>query len=473
MLPDNATVGGISQQGYKIGETVEFTVTPESGYSVVKVTVNGEEVTATAGTYSFIVSENTSQIAIVVETAEILIVPHVQAQNAAVNGLKESYKIGEKLAFTVTVDDGYKLVGVMVNGSPVAADGEGNYSYEITADVSAINIVVTTQTVASAGIVPQVSAENASVEGIESGRAYASGETVEFTVSPSRGYRVVKVTLNGEEIVAGESGYSYTVQDSDTAIVIVVQTELISLETAVTVTPEGSAEVSGYELSYGIDDVVTFTVTANAGYEITRVTVNGYEVTAYDSEYSYTVKDTDSAVEIVVETAKKQVPVIQNAENATLGGLEESYTFGENVQFTVTSGTGYEVTEVKVNDSVIEAVEGTYSYTVLPGDTQITIAVTTQLITLTPELGEVDGATVNGLEESYNIGNIVTFTITTEEYVTVDSVTVNGEVVTEQDGTYSYVIKESDRELTIAVATTRHAVKNTGVCPLQTERLRS
>lgn len=454
---ENATVGGISQQGYKIGETVEFTVTAESGYSVVKVTVNGEEVTATAGKYSFLVSENTSQIAIVVETAEILIVPQVQAQNAAVNGLKENYKIGETLAFTVSVDDGYKLVGVMVNGSTVAADGAGNYSYEITADVSAINIVVTTQTVASAGIVPQISAENASVEGIESGRAYASGETVEFTVSPSRGYRVVKVTLNGEEIVAVESGYSYTVQDSDTAIVIIVQTELISLETSVTVTPEGSAEVGGYELTYGIDDAVTFTVTANAGYEITRVTVNGYDVTASDNVYSYTVKDTDSAVEIVVETAKKQLTVSKTVTNATLGGLKESYTFGENVQFTVTPETGYEVTEVKVNDSVIKAVEGTYSYTVLPEDTQITITVTTQLIALTPELDEGDGATVNGLEESYNIGNTVTFTITTEEYVTVDSVTVNGEVVTEQDGTYSYVIKESDRKLTIAVATTRHA----------------
>ena len=246
-------------------------------------------------------------------------------------------------------------------------------------------------------------------------------------------------------------------QDSDTAIVIIVQTELISLETSVTVTPEGSAEVGGYELAYGIDDAVTFTVTANAGYEITRVTVNGYDVTASDNVYSYTVKDTDSAVEIVVETAKKQLTVSKTVTNATLDGLKESYTFGENVQFTVTPETGYEVTEVKVNDSVIKAVEGTYSYTVLPEDTQITITVTTQLITLTPELGEIDGATVNGLEESYNIGNTVMFTITTEEYVTVDSVTVNGEAVTEQDGTYSYVIKESDIKLTIAVATTRHA----------------
>ena len=453
----NATIGGISLQGYKIGETVEFTVTPDSGYSVVKVTVNGEEVTATAGKYSFLVSETTSQIAIAVETVEISIVPQVQAQNATVNGLKENYKIGETLTFTVTVDDGYKLVGVMVNGSAITADEGGNYSYEIVADVSAVNIVVTTQTVASAGIVPQISAENASVEGIESGRAYASGETVEFTVSPSRGYRVVKVTLNGEEIVAGESGYSYTVQDSDTAIVIVVQTELISLETAVTVTPEGSAEVSGYELSYGIDDAVTFTVTANAGYEITGVTVNGYDVTASDNVYSYTVKDTDSAVEIVVETSKKQLTVSKTVTNATLGGLKESYTFGENVQFTVTPETGYEVTEVKVNDNVIEAVEGAYSYTVLPEDTQINVTVTTQIIALTPELDEGDGAAVNGLEESYNIGNTVTFTISTEEYVTVDSVTVNGDVVAEQDGTYSYVIKESDRKLTIAVATTRHA----------------
>lgn len=453
----NATIGGISLQGYKIGETVEFTVTPDSGYSVVKVTVNGEEVTATAGKYSFLVSENTLQIAIVVETAEILIVPQVQAQNATVNGLKVNYKIGETLTFTVTVDDGYKLVGVMVNGSAITADEGGNYSYEIVADVSAVNIVVTTQTVASAGIVPQVSAENVAVEGIESGKAYASGETLTFTVSPSRGYRVVKVTLNGEEIVAGGSGYSYTVQDSDTAIVIVVQTELISLETSVTVTPEGSAVVEGYELAYGIDDVVTFTVKANAGYEMTRVTVNGYEVTASDNVYSYTVKDTDSAVEIVVETSKKQLTVSKTVTNATLGGLKESYTFGETVQFTVTPETGYEVTEIKVNDNVIEAVEGAYSYTVLPEDTQINVTVTTQLIALTPELDEGDGATVVGLEESYNIGETVTFTLTTEEYVTVDSVTVNGDPVTEQDGTYSYVIKESDRELTIAVTTTRHA----------------
>lgn len=453
----NATIGGISLQGYKIGETVEFTVTPDSGYSVVKVTVNGEEVTATAGKYSFLVSENTLQIAIVVETAEILIVPQVQAQNATVNGLKVNYKIGETLTFTVTVDDGYKLVGVMVNGSAITADEGGNYSYEIVADVSAVNIVVTTQTVASAGIVPQVSAENVAVEGIESGKAYASGETLTFTVSPSRGYRVVKVTLNGEEIVADESGYSYTVQDSDATIVIVVQTELISLETSVTVTPEGSAVVEGYELAYGIDDVVTFTVKANAGYEMTRVTVNGYEVTASDNVYSYTVKDTDSAVEIVVETSKKQLTVSKTVTNATLGGLKESYTFGETVQFTVTPETGYEVTEVKVNDNVIEAVEGAYSYTVLPEDTQINVTVTTQLIALTPELDEGDGAAVNGLKESYNIGNTVTFTISTEEYVTVDSVTVNGDSVTAQEGTYSYVIKESDRELTIAVTTTRHA----------------
>ena len=453
----NATIGGISLQGYKIGETVEFTVTPDSGYSVVKVTVNGEEVTATAGKYSFLVSENTLQIAIVVETAEILIVPQVQAQNATVNGLKVNYKIGETLTFTVTVDDGYKLVGVMVNGSAITEDEGGNYSYEIVADVSAVNIVVTTQTVASAGIVPQVSAENVAVEGIESGKAYASGETLTFTVSPSRGYRVVKVTLNGEEIVAGGSGYSYTVQDSDTAIVIVVQTELISLETSVTVTPEGSAVVEGYELAYGIDDVVTFTVKANAGYEMTRVTVNGYEVTASDNVYSYTVKDTDSAVEIVVETSKKQLTVSKTVTNATLGGLKESYTFGETVQFTVTPETGYEVTEIKVNDNVIEAVEGAYSYTVLPEDTQINVTVTTQLIALTPELDEGDGATVVGLEESYNIGNTVTFTITTEEYVTVDSVMVNGDSVTEQDGTYTYVVKDSDRQLTITVSTTRLA----------------
>lgn len=62
-------------------------------------------------------------------------------------------------------------------------------------------------------------------------------------------------------------------------------------------------------------------------------------------------------------------------ENATVAGLPESMTVREDnaeISFTVTPDEGYVVTEVKIGETTLEAVEGTYT-TTLEGDATITV----------------------------------------------------------------------------------------------------
>ena len=169
--------------------TVEFTVTPESGYRVTKVTVNGEEVTLTEGRYSYQLKTDATSANITVETEEIIIVPETKAENATVNGLAASYNPGETVQFTVTAAVGYRVVSVTANGELLTAEG-GRYSYALAEGAETLDIAIVTEEII---IVPVILVENATVGGI-SQQGYKIGEMVEFTVTAESGYSVVNVT---------------------------------------------------------------------------------------------------------------------------------------------------------------------------------------------------------------------------------------------------------------------------------------
>jgi len=65
---ENATVDGISAGEVSVGETLNFTVTADPGYSVTNVTANGTTLTPEAGTYTYTVGNE--NVAIVVLTKQ-------------------------------------------------------------------------------------------------------------------------------------------------------------------------------------------------------------------------------------------------------------------------------------------------------------------------------------------------------------------------------------------------------------------
>ena len=67
------TITGV-KNNYMAGETVEFTLTTEKFYEVERVTVNGEEITASGGKYSYTLPADATSVNIVVTTTQTAVV---------------------------------------------------------------------------------------------------------------------------------------------------------------------------------------------------------------------------------------------------------------------------------------------------------------------------------------------------------------------------------------------------------------
>ncbi len=145
--------------------------------------------------------------------------------------------------------------------------------------------------------------------------------------------------------------------------------------------------------------------------------------------------------EYVYMTAVTRVsrPIAVTIENATTT-LPDSAPIESTVTFTVTASEGYEIVSVKVNDNIIAAVDGTYSFVV--GETNA-VEVTIQKITPKHQVsvnGDVEGYTVttdNGITlpgEVYE--GTLKFTVTAPEGYQVATVSVGDTVLTLGDDGY-------------------------------------
>ena len=100
-------------------------------------------------------------------------VSYEESQQYTINGLKESYEAGEKVTFTVTVNDNTKQVSsVRVNGEKVSPDKDGKYSFDMPAENARIRVTL-------------VDADSLALSAFYSGNPMV-GETVAVAVSVSQ-----------------------------------------------------------------------------------------------------------------------------------------------------------------------------------------------------------------------------------------------------------------------------------------------
>ena len=291
--------------------------------------------------------------------------------------------------------------------------------------------------------------------------------TITATLAPN--YEIVAIKVNGEALTAVEGVYSVTVTE---AIEITVELKEIKfatvtfgeVENGTLTVKDGTADVAT-GASVKVGTVLTITATANSGYKVSAVKVNGTAITGN----TYTVLDTDTAVAITVETAVYTQEDIVNdayklAADTTLGeftltgvivSVDTAYDSGyKNVTVTIVvegltdkpikcfrlKGEGADV--IAVNDTI--TVTGTiknYGGTV-EFDSGCTF--TDRVIgnsTISVAENSSDKATVTFENASGANGTNVNFTVAVSEGYELVSVKVNGVVVEAVDGTYTATFK--------------------------------
>lgn len=289
-LPDidinisNAEHGSINGENtVAFGEDYTFTVIPDDCYQIGTVTVNGNAVTLDANN-SYTIQNVTTEQTINATFTQISYTITASAGNGGTisNVGSTSVNCGDDITYTITPDEGYMISDIEVDGQSVGSEN----SYLFTNVTSDHTISATFEIIPAGEVVIVINADTEGGSVSPTGtQTITEGEDFTFTVTPDACYEIGIVTVNGNEVTLDENN-SYTIENvSEPQNINVTFNQLSYIITASaseggTITPSGNVEVNCGENK-------EFVITANEGYEIENVVVDGQSqgaITSYTFE---------------------------------------------------------------------------------------------------------------------------------------------------------------------------------------------
>jgi hypothetical protein len=304
------TGGSISPSGnitVAHGESLTFGITPETGYDIKNVLVDGESMGAISTyTYDNVTADKT--ISVTFETTTYTI----NASAGTGGNISPSGKItvahGESLTFGITPETGYEISEVLVDGKPNGAIS--SYTYEnVTADkiisVTFKPIKYTIDASASTG---------GSIN--PSGKiTVAHGESLTFGITPETGYEISEVLVDGESMGAISS---YTFSNVLSSRIISVHFNMIPSDPTTHIIEMGEVSVNHkwQRVDFAeifIDPVVVAKPASLNGKEpavvrIQNVDTTGFEIRIQEWDYLDGVHRDEQISYLVIEKGSYVLP---------------------------------------------------------------------------------------------------------------------------------------------------------------------
>ena len=293
------------------GGSFTFTVTPNDCYEVASVTANGTQVTSTNNLYT--ISNVTEPQSINATFRQISYEITASAGNGGeITGTPSSVNCGENITFSVTPNDCYEIVSVTVNGTQVTP----------TNNIYAISNVTEPQSINAT--FRQISYEiTASAENggtiTDAPSSVNCGGSFTFTVTPNDCYEIVSVTANGTQVTSTNN--IYTISNVTEPQYINVTFNRLSYIITASASEGGSITPSG-DVEVNCGDNKEFVITANEGYEIENVVVDGQSQGAITS---YTFENVTDAGHSIYATFNEIIVVPECNAVTNLTARVESY----------------------------------------------------------------------------------------------------------------------------------------------------
>jgi uncharacterized repeat protein (TIGR02543 family) len=278
----NPTNGGTVTGGgtYQQGQSCTVTATPASGYTFVRWTENGTQVSTNAS-YTFTVTGNRTLVAQFQEQTYNIRVSANPIMAGTVTG-GGTYHQGENCTVTATANDGYTFINWTENGNVVS--NNATYSFTVTGGrVLVANFQVQTFTIS-------LSVNPANAGTVSGDGTYAYGESCTVIARPNQRYEFINWTENGVE-VSTEQSYTFTVTANRT---LVANFAMPMVEIRAMVDPEEAASISGAG-TYQYGETVTLTLARNEDWSFVNWTENG-EVVSVEMAYTFVATESRDLV---------------------------------------------------------------------------------------------------------------------------------------------------------------------------------
>ena len=316
----NPTNGGTVTGGgsYNQGQQCTVSATPATGYTFLRWTENGTQVSTNAN-YTFTVTGNRNLVAQFQQQNYTISVSANPSNGGSVAG-GGAYHYGDNCTVIATPANGYTFLRWTENGNQVSTNA--TYTFTVTGN----RTLVAQFQQQSYTITATANPTNGGT--VTGGGTFNYGQSCTLTASPATGYTFVRWTKNGMQ-VSTNATYTFTVTES---AAYVAQFSVQSFTVNVSANPtDGGTLTGGGTFNYGQN--CTVTATANTGYNFVNWTEGG-NVVSTNTHYTFPVTSNRTLVANFTLQTFQITATVDPAEGGTATG-GGTYNYGDEVTITV------------------------------------------------------------------------------------------------------------------------------------------
>ncbi|MCP4613981.1 MAG: hypothetical protein GY845_35285, partial [Planctomycetes bacterium] len=259
---------------------------------------------------------------------------------------------GSDLGFSATPGVGYQVEKWFVDEEEVQAGGTSYTLSNIQADHAVhvtfklLQYTVTSSAGANGSIAPA------------GATTVTYGSDLSFTTTPGTGYQVDTWSVDGSPVQTG--GTSYTLSNIQTTHTVEVTFRLLEYVVTGSAGSNGSiAPVGATTVTYGSD--LSFTATPGTGYQVDKWFVDGADVQTGGTSYTLSNIQAAHTVEVTFRLLEYVITGSASANGSIAPDGATTVTYGSDLGFSATPGTGYQVDKWSVDGAEVQT--GGTSYT--------------------------------------------------------------------------------------------------------------
>jgi hypothetical protein len=332
------------------GSSQIYTVTPDTGYQVLSVIVDGANKGAiTSYTFTNVQTNHTIN-------AYFKAITYSVTAGAGTNGSitpagTSTFNPGAGQTYSIIPNVGYHVADVTVDGASQGAIGsyaftniQANHSISATFEANT-SYTITASTVGNGSISPSGPV------------SVLAGANKKFTFTPQAGYRIADVTIDGASVGVRTSYTFYSVQAVHT-INVTYTLDVFTITAAADV--HGSISLSGVvTVNRGASAV--FTITPDAGYQVSGVIVDGAQKGAITS-YTFTNVTANHTITAYFKPMTYAITASAGSGGNVTPAGTMIVTSGASQTYSITPNAGYYIVDVLV-DGVSAGVVSSYAFT--------------------------------------------------------------------------------------------------------------
>ncbi len=336
----NGTISPSGAVTVNDGADKAFTITANAGYHINTLTVDGAPVTpVTTYTFHTVTTDHTIAVTFAMTT-------HTITASYGPNGtISPSGPVtvndGADKAFTITANAGYHINTLTVDGAPVTPVTTYTFHTVTTDHTIAVTFAMTTHTI-TASYGPNGTISPSGPVTVNDGADKA------FTITANAGYHINTLTVDGAPVTPVTTYTFHTVTTDHTiAVTFAMTTHTITASYGPngTISPSGAVTVND-----GADKA--FTITANAGYHINTLTVDGAPVTPVTT-YTFHTVTTDHTIAVTFAMTTHTITASYGPNGTISPSGAVTVNDGADKAFTITANAGYHINTLTVDGAPV------------------------------------------------------------------------------------------------------------------------